>query len=89
VELTFTLSQTLFSELVDACKESQCSPRQFAGECVEAILAERRLPRVEIGSHGAWTSGTRGTRSTAVEEQEEAEPEGYSVRLPDGMEPLT
>lgn len=77
MELTFTLSQALFSELEEACKESRCSPRQFAGECVEAILASRRLPKVPPAAYG----GRHGPRIVTPEVESDAELEGYPVRL--------
>ena len=48
------LPDPLYRELQDAARMSlcgdidvACSPEQFARECVEAILAERRLDRLE------------------------------------------
>jgi hypothetical protein len=39
-------------ELLRACRESNCSPKQFAAEALEVVLASRRLPHVAPGSHG-------------------------------------
>jgi hypothetical protein len=52
VELTFslTLPDALFQELIVAAKDCKCSPKQFVTECLECVLASRRLPRV--GRHG-------------------------------------
>jgi len=50
-------------------------------ESLESVLAERRLPRVRPGTHGAWTSGFTKQREKPEAEVEEAEPEGYPVRL--------
>ena len=45
LEISVTLPEELYQELIEAAREAQCSPKQFATECVEAALATRRLPR--------------------------------------------
>ncbi len=74
MELIFslTLPEELYRELIDSCRERSCSPKQFAAESLEIVLASSRLPRVAAAPHGARI----GTR-----EIEEAEPEGYPVHL--------
>jgi hypothetical protein len=72
VELNFslTLPDELYRELIDSCRERSCSPKQFAAESLEIVLASSRLPRVAAAPHGARI----GTR-----EIEEVEPVGYPV----------
>jgi hypothetical protein len=55
VELNFslTLPEEMYRELIESCRECQCSPKQFAAESLESVLASRRLPGVTIGRHGA------------------------------------
>lgn len=47
VELSFslTLPDERYRELIDGCRERSCSPKQFAAESLESVLASRRLPR--------------------------------------------
>jgi hypothetical protein len=66
VELKLSLS------LVDAARECQCSPKIFAAESLEIVLASRRLPRVPTGTHGPRIG------ALVVED---GEPEGYPVHL--------
>jgi hypothetical protein len=77
VELNFslTLPDELFRELIDGCRERSCSPKQFAAESLEILLASRRLPRVPA-KHGA---------RIGVREIEEVEPECYAVHCPEGI----
>jgi hypothetical protein len=58
VELSFslTLPDELYRELIAGCRECSCSPKQFAAESLEAVLASRRLPGVAVGAHGARIS---------------------------------
>ena len=55
MELNFSLilPDALFKELEDAARECRCSPKIFAAQSVESVLASRRLPRVTPGEHGA------------------------------------
>ncbi len=73
MELNFslTLPDELYRELIDSCRERSCSPKQFAAESLEIVLASSRLPRV-----ASPLPARIGTR-----EVEEAEPEGYPVHL--------
>jgi hypothetical protein len=54
MELTLALglNDDLYRELLRACRECKCSPRQFAHEAVESVLASRRLESVENGRNG-------------------------------------
>lgn len=61
VTLDLDLPSSLHGELIEAAKEVRCSPEVFCGECVESVLASRRLPRVAIGKHGPRV----GARSAA------------------------
>ena len=59
MELELTLADEMLAELHDAARECQCSPRQFAIDCVESVLASRRLPHVYVPklSQGARMRG--------------------------------
>lgn len=52
VTLNLDLPAALHGELLEAAKEAKCNPEVFAGECVESVLATRRLPHVRTGAHG-------------------------------------
>jgi hypothetical protein len=54
MELSFELElpDALYAELIEATRECKCTPRQFAIESLESVLASRRLPKVEAGAHG-------------------------------------
>jgi hypothetical protein len=67
--MELTLAREMFDEITLAARECNCTPRQFAIECVEAILAERRLPKVTPAPYGAQMRGTRWTGN----EHEDAE----------------
>jgi hypothetical protein len=69
VELNFSLSlpDSLYEELIAGCQECSCSPKQFAAESLESVLASRRLPRVTPGSHGPHVRAGK---------TEEVEPDG-------------
>lgn len=71
MELNFslTLPDELYRELIDSCRERSCSPKQFAAESLEIVLASSRLPRM-AAPHGARI----GTR-----EIEDVEPVSYPV----------
>ncbi len=53
VTLNLDLPAALHGELLEAAREARCNPEVFAGECVESVLATRRLPSVRPGAHGA------------------------------------
>lgn len=55
MELNFslTLPEEMYRELIEGCRECRCSPKQFAAESLESVLASRRLPSVTVGRHGA------------------------------------
>jgi hypothetical protein len=75
VELTIslTLPDELYNELIDGCRERRCSPKQFAAESLESVLASRRrLPRVKPASLGA---------RIGTAEIEDVEPVGYTVHF--------
>jgi hypothetical protein len=47
------LPQELYRELIDGCRERSCSPKQYAGEALESLLAERRMrTQIELGRYG-------------------------------------
>ena len=50
MELTFSLKlpDALYRQLITACEECRCSPKQFAAECLESVLASRRMHKAEI-----------------------------------------
>lgn len=54
MEFNFSVSlpDVMFQELLEAARESRCSPTIFAAQSVESVLASRRLPRVTPGSIG-------------------------------------
>jgi hypothetical protein len=56
VTLNLDLPAALHGELLEAAKEARCNPEVFAGECLESVLASRRLPGVRPGAHGARIS---------------------------------
>jgi hypothetical protein len=89
VEVTLTLNDTMWSELLDASRESRCpSPVLFASECVESVLASRRLPRVEPSPYGAQGYGSKrghGRHEDVEQEFEDAEDAGlvtHRVMIP-------
>jgi hypothetical protein len=47
MELNFSLrlNDELYAELISNCREASCSPKQFAAEALEAVLASRRLEK--------------------------------------------
>ena len=72
MELNFslTLPDSLYDELLEGCRVCKCSPKQFAAESLESVLASRRLPNVAVAPHGA---------RIGTPEIEDIEPEGYRV----------
>jgi hypothetical protein len=76
MELVVDVAEGLYEELLKACRESLCQPRQFVSECVEVILASRRLPHVYVP---LLTQGARPGRCRAAEIEEVVELEGYPV----------
>jgi hypothetical protein len=76
VLLKIELNETMAEELERVRRESNCSSlAQVATECVEVVLAERRLPQVTAGVYGARPPGKE------VKPVEYTEPDGYAVRL--------
>lgn len=74
--LKIELNDQMAAELESVRRESNCSSlAQVAAECVEVVLAERRLPHVTAGVYGARPVGK------GVERVECSEPDGYPVRL--------
>jgi hypothetical protein len=61
----------LYRELIERCTECSILPKQFAAECIEAALAARRLPHVNVGTHGAFSSGFTGTHREADEDEDQ------------------
>jgi hypothetical protein len=60
LNLTLTLPDALYNELLDGCREASCHPKIFAAEALQSVLASRRLPKVEMGRYGARMRGTSG-----------------------------
>lgn len=63
-----SLSQPMYEELRQAAREAStkgevtdpiCTPEQFAAECVESILASRRLERIPGTPHTLMVSVNR------------------------------
>ncbi len=46
LDFALTLPDELYRELIEAAKDCQCSPKQFAEESLHSVLASRRLPRI-------------------------------------------
>jgi hypothetical protein len=69
LDLSLSLPNELFQELIDAAVESRVSPKIFCEQTVECALASRRLPRA--------TPGRNGARVGVFEEEPEVE--GYPV----------
>jgi hypothetical protein len=72
MQLTFslTLPDALYQDLIADCQECECSPKQWAAEAVESVIASRlRLPHVFTP---ALTQGPRmrGTSNGAEQEDE-------------------
>lgn len=74
LSFSLTLSEELYAELIDGCQECACSPKQFAAESLESVLASRRLPKVEAGRCGP---------RFGVNVERETEPEGFPVLYPE------
>jgi hypothetical protein len=73
VILQIELNDEMAAELESVRRESNCSSTaQVAQECVEVVLAERRLPHVPGAALGARPFGTPS---------KEAELVGYPVHL--------
>lgn len=47
------LADPLYQELIAAARECNISPKVFASQAVEVVLASRRLPGVQAAPHGA------------------------------------
>jgi hypothetical protein len=72
LDFSLRLPDLMYRELIDRCTQCSISPKQFAAECVEATLAGIRLPKVDVGRSGAFTSGFAGaTHHEDAEEDEE------------------
>lgn len=56
-------------ELAQAARDCLCSPRQFALECLESVLASRRLPRVYVPPLTQGAQHCRGTRKAGREDE--------------------
>jgi len=53
LDLSLDLPDPLYQELLEAAFECRVSPKIFAAECVESVIATRRLPAVKESPHGA------------------------------------
>jgi hypothetical protein len=87
VKVTISLRDELFNELVRASREASAdltfSPQQFAAECVESILASRRLPRMAQSRFGPYRrrdASETGT-GTAESDSDWEFPEPYPLHL--------
>ncbi|MGD0214195.1 MAG: hypothetical protein ABSB87_13265 [Terriglobales bacterium] len=62
LNLTLALPDALHNELEEAARDCQLTAKDFVAECVQAILAERRLPHVYVPllTQGAQHRGPRG-----------------------------
>jgi hypothetical protein len=69
----------LYRELIERCTECSILPKQFAAECIEAALAARRLPHVNVGTHGAFSSGFTGTHREADADEHEDEDQDVEI----------
>jgi hypothetical protein len=76
--LEMALPDELHSELEDAARACQLTARDFVAECVQAILAERRLPRVYTPplTQGPRMRGTSRDYEDVEPEFEDAEDAG-------------
>ncbi len=72
LDFSLVLPQELYAQLIDDCKRCEISPKQFAGEALESVLASRRLPKITPAAYGAQT---RGTRRAVVEHEDQHEHE--------------
>lgn len=54
MRITFDLDlpAPLHAELIEAARDARIHPELFAAECVESILASRKLPGVKAGRCG-------------------------------------
>jgi hypothetical protein len=52
LNFTLTLKEELYAELIAATQDCQCSPKEFAAQCVEVVLAGRRSEKVECSPLG-------------------------------------
>jgi len=85
LNFSLTLPDLMYRELIDRCTLCGILPKQFAAEALEATLAGIRLPNVEVGRNGAFTSGAwGGVRHEKVEPEtpEEAGLIQHRVMLP-------
>lgn len=70
LDFSLTLPEALYQELIADCRACEVSPKQYAAEALESVIASRRLPKVEMGTHGAFTSGMCGAARHAGEDKE-------------------
>jgi hypothetical protein len=78
MQLTFSLSlpAALYAELIESCETCSCTPKEFAAQSLEAILASRRLPKIRAGRCGPrFTAGV----------SRESDEDGYRVIVPMGI----
>jgi hypothetical protein len=70
LDFSLTLPEALYAQLIEDCQSCEVSPKQYAAEALETVLASRRLPKVELGRNGAFTSGMCGAARHAGEDKE-------------------
>lgn len=73
LSFSLTLPDALYRELMESCRTCSCSPKEFAAQSLEAVLASRRLPKIRAGRCGA-RFGPGVSR--------EADEDGYRVIVP-------
>jgi hypothetical protein len=67
LDFSLTLSEALYAQLIEDCQSCEVSPKQYAAEALESVIASRRLPKAKMGRNGAFTSGMRGAARHDVE----------------------
>lgn len=84
LEIRLELNEEMSIELVEAARDCQSlSPRQFALDCVESILASRRLPHVFVPTLTQGPQHARGTRQARREDGPELRLVEHDFRFPD------
>ncbi len=66
LDFSVILPEALYAQLIEDCQRCEVSPKQYAAEALESVIASRRLPKVGAGTHGPLM---RGTRAVAEEKE--------------------
>jgi hypothetical protein len=72
------LADEMLNELEKAARACQCTPRQFALDCVESVLASRRLPHVFVPT---LTQGAQIGRGAGHEDENETDLVRHKILL--------